>query len=523
MSASSTSTNPSRSTTASGERARHDRDESRRAHFQAHFPGVNSTTVWSDPESGSQIDFDSFERFARTAERGLFDTVFLAEGLRLREQHGRIHELDVAGRPNTVAILAALAAITTRIGLAGTLTATFNEPGDLARQLATLDVLSNGRAAWNVVTTPDAFTGANFRRGGYLPFAERYERAREFVEVARAHWNSWAPDAVVGDAVGGRYLSDDPFRPVAHAGKHFDVRGVLPVPPSPQGHPVIIQAGDHEEGRELAAAQAEIVFTGHAGLEAGRAFYRDVKGRLARYGRAEDDLKILPAATFAIGDTPDEARERAHAIGRQQISPQTAIAFLEQIWARDLSDFDVDGPLPAEEPDLDAAIVTAGRTQGRYDRRERAEQLRELAAREGLSARDLVVRLHAQPRFIGTPRDIALDIRDAVQTRSADGFTLVGHLTPGGLDEFVDRVVPELQELGVYRTAYPEGGTLRDLLGVKSAGVSYGGRRTRTDSAGERERDRLRFAAAVVAGAADARDDGAPSIARGRARDTAAA
>ncbi|MEV0470597.1 LLM class flavin-dependent oxidoreductase, partial [Streptomyces prunicolor] len=250
----------------------------RKIHLAAHFPGVNSTTVWADPRSKSQIGFSSFEHLARTAERGLFDFFFLAEGLRLREHKGRIHDLDVVGRPEALTVLNALAAVTERIGLAATVNATFNEPYELARRLATLDHLSGGRAAWNVVTSSDAFTGENFRRGGYLDRADRYARAAEFVAVARELWDSWTPDGL--------------SRPFAHRGQHFDIAGEFTVPRSPQGHPVVIQAGDSGEGREFAAQTADVIFTRHGTLEDGRAFYADVKGRLAKYGRSVDDLKI---------------------------------------------------------------------------------------------------------------------------------------------------------------------------------------------------------------------------------------
>ena len=181
----------------------------RQIHLAAHFPGVNNTTVWTDPSAGSQIDFSSFEHFARNAERGLFDYLFLAEGLRLREHRGRIHDLDVLGRPNTLAILAAIAAVTEHIGLVGTLSTTFNEPYELARQLSTLDHLSNGRAGWNAVTSSDAFHGANFRRGGYLAHGDRYRRASEFAALSKQLWSSWRPDAIEADAESGAFLRDD--------------------------------------------------------------------------------------------------------------------------------------------------------------------------------------------------------------------------------------------------------------------------------------------------------------------------
>ena len=258
----------------------------KQVHLAAHFPGVNNHTVWSDPDAGSQIEFSSFAQLARTAERGTFDFFFLAEGLRLREQRGRLYDLDVAGRPNTTAILAAVAAVTTRLGLAGTLSATYNEPYDLARQFATLDHVSGGRAAWNVVTSPDAFTGANFRRGGYLDPQLRYERAREFVQTAREVWDSWQDGDLVGDRDSGRFLRDGSVGAFAHHGEQFDISGRFTLPRSPQVHPVQLQAGDSDGGRELAASSADAIFTRHSTFEAGRAFYADVKGRLARYGRS---------------------------------------------------------------------------------------------------------------------------------------------------------------------------------------------------------------------------------------------
>ena len=304
-----------------------------------------------------------FDDLAQTAERGTFDFIFLAEGLRLREQRGLIHDLDVVGRPNTVTMLAALAAVTTKLGLAGTLSATYNEPYDLARQFASLAQLSGGRSAWNVVTSPDAFTGENFRRGGYLDPALRYERAREFVQTAREIWDSWQDQDIIGDRVTGRFLRDDTVGRFSHQGPQFDINGRFPVPRSPQGYPVQLQAGDSDGGRELAASSADVIFTRHTTFDAVRTFSTNVKRRLPRYGRAPEDLKILPGATFALGDTESEAREVAHHVRRQQVSPQTAILLLEQLWNRDLSAYDPEGPLPTVDPDVSADSIIKGRTR----------------------------------------------------------------------------------------------------------------------------------------------------------------
>jgi FMN-dependent oxidoreductase (nitrilotriacetate monooxygenase family) len=435
----------------------------KQVHLAAHFPGVNNTTVWSDPASGSQIDFASFVHLARTAERGRFDFFFLAEGLRLRELKGRIHDLDVVGRPESLTVLSALAGVTTHLGLAATVNSTFNEPYEVARRLATLDHLSGGRAAWNVVTSYDAFTGENFRRGGFLDEADRYTRAAEFLRTARELWDSWADGDVVADPGGGVFVRPGAGA-FAHHGRHFDITGRFTTPRGPQGHPVIIQAGDSPEGRDFAAADADVIFSRHGTLEDGRAFYKDVKSRLAKYGRRPDELKILPAVTYVLGDSDQEAAERAVEIRRAQVSPQNAIAFLEAIWGRDLSSYDPDGPLPDVEPDLGEG-VSKGRAQFRGDRGETVRKWRAMAAERGLSIRELVVEATARQTFVGTPQAVADQIDEFVQTDAADGFIFVPHLTPGGLDDLVDRVVPLLQEKGVFRTDYT-GPTLRDHLGL---------------------------------------------------------
>ncbi|MFJ2189547.1 NtaA/DmoA family FMN-dependent monooxygenase [Kitasatospora sp. NPDC087861] len=417
-------------------------------HLAAHFPGVNNTTVWSDPASGSHIEFDSFRHLAETAERGKFDFFFLAEGLRLRENKGRIHDLDVVGRPESITVLNALAAVTTRLGLAATVNATFNEPYELARRFASLDHLSGGRAAWNVVTSSDAFTGENFRRGGYLDRADRYTRAAEFVQLAREFWD--------GDE-----------ETVRHQGPQFDVEGRLSLPRPPQGHPVVIQAGDSDEGREFAAATADVVFSRHSTLADGQAFHADVKRRLAAYGRKPDELKIMPGVTFTLGDTDAEAAELAAETRRAQVGAPTAIAFLEQVWGIDLSDHDPDGPLPAVDPDPGSALA-----QGRVrigDPLAIAARWRTLATEKKLTSRELVIEVTGRQSFIGSPATVAEQIDFFVQNDAADGFILVPHLTPGGLDTFVDRVVPLLQERGVFRTDY-SGTTLREHLGLPLPG-----------------------------------------------------
>lgn len=247
----------------------------------------------------------------------------------------------------------------------------------MAKQFSTLDHLSDGRAAWNLVTSSDAFTGENFRRGGYLEHSERYARANELVDAVRTLWDSWSVDRPIVDRERGVFATDQQVGQFQHSGKQFDIAGRFEVPRSPQGHPVLLQAGDSDEGREFGAAKADAIFTGHGTLEAGKAFYADVKGRLAKYGRTHADLKILPpAATFVLGDNAADAQEKAYHIRRQQVGPpQTAIAFLEQVWGRDLSQYDADGPLPKEDPSDDVNI-TRGRVRHVKDPRAVADQWR---------------------------------------------------------------------------------------------------------------------------------------------------
>jgi FMN-dependent oxidoreductase (nitrilotriacetate monooxygenase family) len=418
----------------------------RRVHLAAHFPGVNNTTIWSDPRAGSQIDFTSFERFARSAERGVFDFVFLAEGLRVREHAGRIHDLDVVGRPDSLTVLAGIAAVTEKIGLVATLNTTYNEPFELARQLLSLDVLSGGRAGWNVVTTNDAFTGANFRRGGYLDAADRYRRADEFVDIARSLWE----DAGTGSAT-------------AHRSDLFDVRARLDVPRSDQGRPVILQAGVSPEGRDFAARYADAIFSPFSIAGPAQEFFADVKTRVVAAGREPDDLKILPGATFVLGDTVEEAHERHLYERTAQISGATALRTIEAVWGRELSDFDPDGPLPPLDLVVSGPELAEGRASTHRDFRGEAAQWHARAEAGRLSIRQAVITKDARPPFLGTPSDVAQRIDDFVQDHGSDGFILVPTITPTGLDEFIEKVIPILQERGVYPTDY-SGSTLRGHL-----------------------------------------------------------
>ncbi|MEV6258747.1 NtaA/DmoA family FMN-dependent monooxygenase [Nocardia sp. NPDC051911] len=431
----------------------------------AYLGGVNHHTAWWHPEAGSQIDFSSFEHTARTAERGKFDFFFLAEGLILRERAGKIFDQDIIGRPDTFTVLASIAAVTEHLGLAGTINATFNEPYELARQFASLDHLSGGRAAWNVVTSFDAFTGQNFRRGGFLDPADRYARAEETLNAVRALWDSWDANDIVADKDAGRFLARPDAGAFAFRGSQFDISGRFTVPRSPQGRPVILQAGVSPQGRAFAAANADAIFSPYGKLPEAADFYRDIKSRAVAAGRAADDIKILPSASFVLGDTEAEAIEKYHAVRNEQVTGQTALILLEQIWNRDLSGYDPEGPVPDIDPDPDAPPIIQGRAFVHQDRFATAERLRQVAETKKLSLREVVIDQFERGPLVGTPAQVAEKIDTFVQNDGSDGFILGSHLVPWGLDEFVDRVVPLLQDRGALRTEYT-GTTLRDNLAL---------------------------------------------------------
>ncbi|MBB5916526.1 FMN-dependent oxidoreductase (nitrilotriacetate monooxygenase family) [Nocardia transvalensis] len=431
----------------------------------AYLGGVNHHTAWWHPDAGSQIDFGTFEHTARTAERGRFDFFFLAEGLALRERAGEIFDQDIIGRPDTFTVLASLAAVTDHLGLAGTVNATFNEPYELARRFASLDHLSGGRAAWNVVTSFDAFTGRNFRRGGFLDPADRYVRAEQTLNAVRALWDSWDDEDLVADQESGRFLGRPDAGAFAFRGSQFDISGRFTVPRSPQGRPVILQAGVSPQGRDFAAANADAIFSPYGTLPEAAEFYRDIKARAVAAGRAADDIKILPSASFVLGDTDSEAIEKYHALRDEQVTGQTALILLEQIWNRDLSGYDPDGPVPAVDPDPDAPPIIQGRAFVHQDRFATAARLREVAEAKKLSLREVVIDQFERGPLVGTPARVAELIDDFVRNDGSDGFILGSHLVPWGLDEFVDRVVPLLQDRGVLRADYT-GTTLRDNLAL---------------------------------------------------------
>jgi alkanesulfonate monooxygenase SsuD/methylene tetrahydromethanopterin reductase-like flavin-dependent oxidoreductase (luciferase family) len=414
--------------------------------FGVFFQGVNSSTIWRLPESGDQVAWESFESLIRTAERGRFAAFFLGEGLRLREHRGVPFELDVAGRPDAQTLLAALAAVTEKIGLVATQNTTYNDPVDLARRLQTLDLLSGGRAGWNVVTTDNAWTGENFRRGGYLDHADRYLHAEAFVQVAQQYWR--------GESI-------------SHDGAHYTVRAQGDLPRSAQGEPVLFQAGASPAGQDFAARTADVIFSPHGGLEAAIDFRRSIVERTLAAGRDASEVQIYPGAEFVLAPTDAEAQEKLRHVRENQVGPEQAIALLEQYWGRDLTAFDPEGPLPDVDPEVNESGVTRGAGFQFAKAQELTQSWRREAEEKGQSilefARDKQGRRGGD--FVGGYDTVAERLAEYARVGAIDGLNITPWIVPGGIDDIVDHLVPRLQERGVYPEAYA-GSTLRENLGL---------------------------------------------------------
>ena len=422
--------------------------------------------AWRHP--GSQVDsgtnIDHYIEVARTAERGLFDQVFVADSPGLWHK-GDDESLSRQGRVSyfePVTLWAALSAVTTHIGFVATASTTYEDPFSLARKFASLDHLSKGRAAWNVVTTSADNVHGNFGIEAHPDPAVRYERAHEFVEVVKGLWDSFDDDAFSRDAASGIYFDPGKLHTLNHVGKHFKVRGPLNIERSPQGHPVIVQAGSSDAGKELAAATAEAIFTAWTSLAEAQAFYRDVKGRMARYGRRPDELLVLPGISPVIGGTEAEAREKWAEL-QALIHPSVGLNTLAPYWPDDdLRRWNLDAP-PPWYPEPPKGVNS------------RAHVVIELARRERLTVRQLYEYLAGARGHwvvIGTPQTIADQMQSWFENGAADGFNVMPPVLPESLNEFVDLVIPELQSRGLFRTAY-EGRTLRENLGLARPASRY--------------------------------------------------
>ena len=431
---------------------------SRQLRFGAFMRPVSiHTAAWRYPGAfpDANFNFAHYKRFVQTLERGRFDAFFMADHLAVMNM-----PMNALKRSATVTsfdpltLLPALAVVTEHLGLIATASTTYNEPYHVARKFASLDHISNGRAGWNVVTSANPREAMNFGREEHLEHGERYHRAREFFDVVTGLWDSWADDAFIRDVETGIYFDPEKMHVLNHKGPELSVRGPLNVARPIQGWPVIVQAGASEAGRQLAAETAEVIFGSSNNLGDAQRFYADVKGRMPALGRSREHLKILPGAFVVIGDTAAEAREKKKRLD-SLVHPDSGIATLSVQLGFNASGLDLDGPLPDTLPESNAS-------------KSAQQKLIDMARRDNMTVRQLAQYVGGSfgvLEMIGTPAMIADEMEEWLMTEACDGFNVMFPYLPGGLDDFVDRVVPELQRRELFRREY-EGTTLRENLGL---------------------------------------------------------
>lgn len=430
----------------------------RKIRLGAFLPGGGQHIAsWRHPDQPADgaVSFEFHKQLAQTAERGLFDAYFLADGL--ATSVGGTSEggpARVAGF-EPVTLFAALAPLTTHLGFIATASTTYEEPFNTARKFASLDLISQGRAGWNVVTTATEAAARNFNLDQQHPHAFRYRRAAEHIEVVRKLWESFEDDAFIRDKDSGEFLDHDKLHPADHRGEHFKVAGPLNVSRSPQGHPVIVQAGQSEDGRALAAASAEVIFTAHQRLDTAQEFYRDIKRRAAANGRDPDHVLVMPGVSPFVGRTEDEAREKYEAL-TSLIRDKDGVALLNGLCGGtlDLTGYDLDAPLPPAPP-----------TEGMKSRQ---ALIRQIADENNFTIRELfrwIASARGHYTIVGSATRIADMLQEWFENEAADGFNILPPWLPTGLEDFVDLVIPELQRRGLFRTGY-EGRTLRENLGL---------------------------------------------------------
>ncbi len=413
------------------------------------------TAAWRYPCAypDANFNFAHLKRFAQTLERGKFDAFFMADHLAVLNM-----PLSALMRSATVTsfdpptLLPALAVVTERLGLIATASTTFDQPYHVARRFASLDHLSGGRAGWNVVTTSNPDAALNFGLDEHVEHDERYRRGREFFDVVTGLWDSWADDAFIRDVESGIYLDPERVHVLNHKGKYFSVRGPLNVARPIQGWPVIVQAGASDAGKQVAAEIAEMIFASARTLEEGREYCADIRGRMRAIGRNPEHTKILPGCLVVVGDTLEEARAKRAKLD-SLVHPDSGIASLSIALGHDVSGFDLDGPLPELPP--------TNQSQGG------GERLKALAKRDNLTVGQLAQMMggYGGLSMTGTPASIADTMQEWLEAGACDGFNIMFPYLPMGLDDFVDRVVPELQRRGIFRREY-EGRTLRENLGL---------------------------------------------------------
>lgn len=424
-------------------------------------PTGHHVASWMHPDA--QIDagtnFRHYVELAQMSEAAKFDLMFLADALAIRD--GNLEALSrwpqYMAYFEPITLLSGIAGLTSRIGLVATATTSYNEPYNVARKFGSLDHISGGRAGWNVVTSANLSEAFNFGREAHFEHGERYDRALEFTEIVLGLWDSWDDDAFLRDRSTGRYFDPSKLHTLNHKGEHFSVRGPLNVARPPQGHPVIFQAGSSEVGRELAARTAEAVFTPQHSLEGAQAFYRDLKGRMPKYGRDPDHLKVMPGLNPIVGRTEAEAEEK-HQYLQSLIHPDVGLELLSNALAGfDLRPYDLDGPLP----EAVYGVTPKGSTTSFHN-------VLRWAREEKLTIRQLYQRFagaRGQRTVKGTPAQIVDQMEQWFLGYGVDGFLIQPSHLPGGLRDFIDLVIPELQQRGLFRTEY-EGTTLREHLGL---------------------------------------------------------
>lgn len=428
------------------------------------YPGGHHEAAWRYRDSAASriLDVTYYQELAQRAEASKFDAIFFADGPALADNVRYAQRF----RLEPITWLSAIAAVTQRIGLIGTASTTYTEPYNLARLFASLDHISGGRAGWNIVTTSVPQAAQNFGLPEHPPHGERYERAREFLDVVTRLWDSWEDDALINDPASGIFADTDRIHAIDHDGKHFRVRGPLNISRPPQGRPVYVQAGSSEDGRAFAAGFAEAIFTAHQTLASAQEFYADIKRQARTFDRSPDQIKVLPGISPFIASTQTEA-DRLQDEFNELIQPEYSLTQLRQMIGLDLSGFDLDGPFPRHLIDTESARGVASRFKLVVD----------IVDRERPTIRQLVQRLAgARGHWViaGPPEKIADNIQTWFENGAADGFNVMPPWLPGGFDVFAEQVVPILRKRGLFREEY-SGTTLRDHFGLTRPTSVYAG------------------------------------------------
>lgn len=419
-------------------------------------PFGHHVAAWRDPNTPQNAanDIVHYVQLAQTAERGLFDMLFVADttGLYATDNEA-LSRISYVAWMEPITLMSALSMVTKRIGLACTASTSYDQPYLIARRFGSLDIISGGRAAWNLITTANPLEALNFSSDPHPDKDARYSRAREFAQVVKGLWESWDDDAFIRDKASGLFFDPAKLRVLNHKGAHFSVRGPLNVARSKQGHPVMVQAGASDEGRDLAAETADVVFTAHQSMQSAQEFYADMKRRAVAFGRDPDHVKIMPGFFIMVSPTVEEAKAKFERL-QSLIHPDVGVKLLSTFINFDVSSYPVDGPLP----EIPESKVSASRRGLIVD----------IARRENLTIRQLYTRIaggRGHFQIVGTPGQIVDELQRWFENAAADGFNIMPPALPGGLDDFVEMVIPELQQRGLFRTAY-EGSTLRENLGL---------------------------------------------------------